>query len=145
MTQRHPIQNDGVMLVTAVTRDRTPFFADPPVAREAVEALYRTQHLHAFFLFGFVIMPDHCHLLINVPPPETVSMVMKSYKSSVTFSAGLGPMWQQRFHILLPAKPWKALEYIHMNPVRAGLADHMQDFPWSSASGKWDVTVMDSL
>ncbi len=143
MTQRHPIQNDQMMLVTTITKGRIPYFADPAIAREAVEAIYRTQHLHAFFLFGFVIMPDHCHILINVPPPETISMVMKSYKSSVVFSAGLGPIWQQRFHILLPTDPWKALDYIHLNPVRAGLVDQIIDYPWSSGSGKWDVSVME--
>ncbi len=143
MSQRHPVQNDCLMFITTNTKNRTAFFADPAFGREAVEAIYRTQSVHTFFLFGFVVMPDHCHFLLKVIEPETISMVMKSYKSSVSFSIGIGKIWQPRFYIKGVSNAWQVLRYIHMNPVKAGLCEKPEDYPWSSSCGRWDITPLD--
>ena len=140
MTQRHPILNDTMMLVTTVTRGRICLFSDAARAREAIETLYRVQQLHPFFLYGFVIMPDHCHFLVNVPPPETISRIMNVYKSGMTFNLGIPKIWQSRFHIRHIEDPLSALRYIHANPVKNGLCEIPEMYPWSSGSGKWDVT-----
>jgi len=105
-------------MVTTVTRDRTRFFESDVYAREAIECLYRVQSIRPFFLYGFVILPDHCHFLIRVPSPEKVSSIMKSYKEGVTYAIGIGKLWQPRFHILIPEKPWNTLRYIHQNPFK---------------------------
>lgn len=139
MTQRHPIRNGEIMLVTTATYRRHPFFADPVLAREAVEHLYRVQDRMPFSLFGFVIMPDHCHFLLQVPEPESVSSLLRTYKMGLSFQVGIAPLWQPRFHIRLVEDPSAALSYIHLNPMRAGLCVIPEAYPWSSASGKWDV------
>lgn len=131
------------MLITTVTRDRKPVFRDPACAREAVETLYRIQELHPFFLYGFVIMPDHCHILLRVPEPGSVSTIMRVYKSGVSFNTGLPRLWQPRFHIRIPDDIRAARDYIHRNPVHADIADMPEHYPWSSASGAWDVTPLD--
>jgi len=143
MFQRHPIQNEVPMLITTNTLDRKKVFADPTYAREAIDSLYRVQQLHPFLLFGFVIMPDHTHFLLKVPAPLSISTIMRVYKYGVTFNLGIGAFWQSRFHIRIPDHCWKALEYIHLNPVRAGLCENIEDYQWSSASGKWDTTRLD--
>lgn len=127
------------MLVTTVTRDRVPFFADSANACEAVKCLYRVQKLHPFFLYGFVIMPDHCHFLMNVPSPGTVSHVMGCYKSGLTFDTGIPKLWQGRFHIRIVHNGIGALHYVHENPVQARLSKTAEEYPWSSASGAWTV------
>ncbi len=142
MSQRHPTQHGCIMLVTTVTKNRYPYFSDDTLAREAVEAIYRTQTVHTFFLFGFVIMPDHCHLLLHVPPPEKISTVIKSYKSSVSFGVARGVLWQPRFHIRIVQEPWRALQYIHENPVNEHLVTNSQAYRWSSASRLWDITEL---
>ena len=139
MSQRHPVQNDVPMLITTNVADRKPMFRNPAFAREAIDVLYRVQELRPFFLFGFVVMPDHCHFLLNVPEPGSVSTIMKHYKMGVSHSIGLGPIWQPRFHMRIVRNIGKALRYVHLNPVRAGLAEHAEGYPWSSASGQWDV------
>jgi putative transposase len=139
MTQRHPLQADELMFVTAVVRDRRPIFANPAYAREAVETLYRVQQLHPFFLFGFVIMPDHCHILLHVPDGGSISRIMGSFKRGVAHNVGIGSLWQPRFHIKIPGDISSVCEYIHLNPVKAGLAETPDQYPWSSACGKWDV------
>jgi REP element-mobilizing transposase RayT len=133
------------MFVTINTKKRYPYFYDTAFAREAVEGLYRTQLVHPFFLFGFVVMPDHCHFLVNVPSPETIAMVIKSYKNSVTSSVARGGLWQGRYYVVFPKNSWRILDYLHQNPVKAQLCDAAESYPWSSASGLWDVTPLPSL
>lgn len=140
MSQLHPILNEDVQLITTVTARREPIFADPAHAREAVECLYRVQALHPFFLYGFVIMPDHCHFLVRVPAPQKISTIMNVFKSGMTFNLGIPKMWQARYHIRSVNNATAALEYIHANPVKAGLSGSIEGYSWSSASGKWDVT-----
>lgn len=127
------------MFVTTNVEKRQKIFFDPACARVAVEALYFIQERYPFFIYGFVIMPDHCHFLLYVSAESGISRIMRDYKRSVAFSIARGPMWQSRFHLVIPKNPGATLQYIHQNPVRAGLCTRPEDYPWSSASGKWDT------
>ncbi len=143
MSQRHFVQNDQTMLVTTVTLNRAPVFAHAANAREAIDCLYRVQQLHPFFLFSFVIMPDHCHFLLRVPAPGKISTIMSAYKGGLTFDLGIKKLWQPRFHIRLVEDANAALAYIHANPVRRELSETPETYPWSSASGTWDIVPLD--
>jgi putative transposase len=145
MSQRHPIQAEEAMFITTNIRKRIPLFKNPQFAREAIETLYRVQELHPFFLYGFVIMPDHCHLLLHVPEGESISKIVGVFKKGVAFNIGRGPIWQPRFHIKIPGDLSSVLSYIHLNPLKAGLVESPEHYPWSSASGKWDVSEFDML
>lgn len=139
MFQRHEIQNNETMLITTNIKNRKSIFSNDPFALEAVETLYRIKLLYLFELYGFVIMPDHCHLLLRVLAPAKISTIMKQWKSGVSFNIGLGPIWQSRFHIRTPDDVYAALRYIHMNPVKAGLVTEPHLYPWSSANERWEV------
>lgn len=139
MFQRHPLQNLEPMLITTNTVKRMPVFSDPACAREAVESLYRVQCFQPFFLFGFVIMPDHCHFLLTIPERSSISRVMHAYKRAVSFEIGR-PIWQSRFHLKVVKDISAVLSYIHLNPCRKNLCDIPEHYPWSSASGRWDVS-----
>ncbi len=65
---------------------------------------------------------------------------MNVYKGIASLNIGNGPMWQPRFHVRWVKNARGALRYIHQNPVVAGLVDAAEKYPWSSASGRWDVT-----
>lgn len=140
MYQRHPVQSVALMLVTTVTLDRRPIFANPAYALEAIETLYRIQSRYHFEIFGFVIMPEHCHFLVQVPEGGSISKIMRLFKCGLTFQIGKGPLWQQRFHMRLVRECASALRYIHGNPIKAGLVKNAEDYRWSSAAGKWPVT-----
>ena len=133
------------MLVTTNLQGRKPLFANPAYAREAIEVLYRVQQLYPFSLFAFVVMPDHIHLLLTVPEPQKISMIMNRFKMGVSHCLGLGPIWQSRFHLREVHNARNALRYIHLNPFRAGICEIPEEYPWSSASGKWDVLELDSF
>jgi putative transposase len=130
------------MFVTTNTKNRRPIFANPAYASEAIDRMYRQQDLNPYFLFGFVVMPDHCHFLLNIPSPYTISSFMNSYKTGLTFDIGIGAFWQPRFDVRVPDDGWATLRYIHDNPVAAGLSSSPEAYPWSSASGKYDVSIL---
>jgi len=62
------------------------------------------------------------------------------FKSGVTFNLGIPKLWQRRFYNKITKNTYKTLKYIHMNPVKAGLVEKPEAYPWSSASGRWDVS-----
>lgn len=130
------------MFVTTNVLARKQVFKNPVYAREAVECLYRLQTLHPFFIYGFVIMPDHCHFLLRAMPPYEISRLMASYKTGLVSDLGMHKLWQPRFDLRIPDNSYACLNYIDLNPVRAGLAERAEDYPWSSASNKWDVSQL---
>ena len=145
MLYEHHLQNDLTVLVTTNTQDRRRIFSHPAFAREACEALYRVQEIHPFFLYAFVIMPDHCHILMNVSEDIGLSKVMRVYKSAVAHAIGIGPIWQSRFDAKHIPDLIRAKQYIHHNPVKAGLCEIAEEYPWSSASGKWEISDLPSM
>ncbi len=138
-----PSRAEQHMFITTNLRNRQRVFADPAYARAAVETLYAIQGYYPFFLFGFVFMPDHCHLLLNIPEGGSVSKMMYAFKRAVAFNVGQGPLWQSRFDLKIPNDSSAVLHYIHQNPVKAGLVNAAEDYPWSSACGRWDIMPLD--
>lgn len=129
------------MFVTTCTKNRNPIFSDDAHARVAIESLYQIQRWFPFFLYAFVIMPDHCHFLLKVPEPGTISRIMYTYKRSVAFAIGK-PVWQRRFYVKHVSEPGRIIDYIHVNPVRHNLCKRTDEYQWSSASGKWYVSEL---
>ena len=92
-------------------------------------------------------MPDHFHLLITVGLGITIERAVQLIKGGFAFRAGkeLGfsaPVWQKGFseiRVLGVDAFEKQKKYIHENPVRARLAATAQQFPYSSASGLFNV------
>jgi len=139
MSQRRRIPNGGIMMVTSNTLHRAPIFEDAAYAREAIECLFRVKRHYPFKLFAFVIMHDHYHFLLTVPRTNTISRIMNSYKSGLTFDIGVPKIWQPRFDVRIVKNPIAAMKYIHMNPVATGMVNDPKDYHWSSASGLWSV------
>jgi REP element-mobilizing transposase RayT len=144
MSQRNLLKNQCLMFVTTNTKDKKPVFRDAACARIAVESLYRVQWFNPFFLYAFVVMPDHCHFLLHVPSGKSIATIMHAYKRAVNFEIGK-QIWQSRFHLKIVSPGDKLIEYIHLNPVRKYLSESAKSYPWSSASGRWDVLEFPSF
>jgi putative transposase len=105
-----------------------------------VRAFNRTRALHRCYLTAWVFLPGHWHCIVAPQHPETISQVMKSVKqSSMTginqHRGAEGELWQPRFfdRAIRTVKEYhEKVEYIHLNPVRAGLVGHPEDWRWSS-------------
>jgi putative transposase len=102
-------------------------------------------------LAGYVVMPDHVHLLL-APGSEDVSSIMQRFKrwSQHEISSArktVGGLWQPRYfdHIIRRVRDfWEKLEYVHNNPVAAGLAAAPSEWRWSSygAYGKSSLPIV---
>ena len=95
---------------------------------------------HGFLLVAWVFLPDHWHAIFYPHSPLTISDVMETIKASSTRQINRargesGPLWQGRFfdRALRTVQEYhETLEYIHWNPVKAGLVVRPEDWRWSS-------------
>jgi len=99
----------------------------------------RRQKYH-FLLTAWVFLPDHWHAIFFPQSPLTISSVMEAIKVGSTHRINArrresGLLWQPRFfdRALRTVKEYyEKVDYIHLNPVRAGLVERAEGWPWSS-------------
>jgi putative transposase len=90
---------------------------------------------YLFAVAGYVVMPEHVHLLVNEPKRALLSRAVQALKLSVTMRSRQRPFWQAHyydFNVSTHAKLVEKLRYIHRNPVRRGLVAKPEDWQWSS-------------
>jgi putative transposase len=139
MTRLRRIEDrDRFFFVTAnLARDTRPL---EPTERDLIlNTLSAQRNLGEFFLFGYAVMPTHVHLLLH-PHNKNLVQIMRNLKSKTGYKIlqarhGQGPFWQERYFDAIIRRVqnfWEKLEYIHHNPVEAGLVEKKEDWPWSS-------------
>lgn len=100
--------------------------------------LEATRVQYQFVVAGFVLMPEHVHLLVNEPCLGTLAtalQVLKQKTSRKLKNPGEPQFWQRRYYdFVVPseAKRIEKLRYMHRNPVKRGLAADPADWRWSS-------------
>ena len=143
----------GTFFLTVVAYDRRPMLttdAGRSFLRQAIEAVRRR---HPFTLVATVLLPDHGHLVIQLPSGDhRYSLRMKQIKAEfsdhwlaaghpeaeVTDSQcerGERGIWQPRFweHTVRDEDDLeRCADYIHWNPRKHGLVERVVDWPWSS-------------
>ena len=102
------------------------------------EALEKLRRRHGFYLFGYVLMPEHVHLLLGEPKLHSLATTLSVLKreTSKLLKGDRPRFWQTRyydFNVFTQDKFVEKIEYIHGNPVTRGLADKPEDWPWSSS------------
>ncbi|HEY1209216.1 MAG TPA: transposase [Terracidiphilus sp.] len=99
------------------------------------DALERVRLRYLFAVAGYVVMPEHVHLLVNEPGRGLLSRTVQALKLSVSMRRRERPFWQAHyydFNISTHEKFVEKLRYIHRNPVRRGLVEKPEDWKWSS-------------
>ena len=123
-----------------------------------VKVLGEVRDQYGFLLVGYVLMPEHVHLLVSEPQKGTPSKVVQVLKQRVSramrgkkrrgsgaqlslkFPSEAGELrrfWQKRFYdfnVWNSEKKREKLNYIHANPVQRKLVQHPKEWPWSSWS-----------
>ena len=100
---------------------------------------------YGFALSGYVVMPEHVHLLLSEPAKGTPSTLMQVLKQRVSRAGNrvgssgerLERFWEQRFYdfnVWSQEKITEKLQYMHLNPVRRALVLHPKEWIWSSFS-----------
>jgi putative transposase len=102
-----------------------------------LNTLERLRKRHKFYVFGYVLMPEHVHLLLSEPPKTPLSGVFRALKTETSKQLkGERPrFWQLNyydFNVFSQRKFVEKLRYIHRNPVKRGLVESPEDWPWSS-------------
>lgn len=85
---------------------------------------------------GFVIMPDHVHVLLWFPKIGQLSRFMQQWKGRSSKAIKvflLRSVREYSFEIYTTAKIEEKLNYVHLNPVRAGLVQQPTEWHWGSA------------
>jgi putative transposase len=115
---------------------------DPRVARAAADTLFLgASRWRLYELFAWVVMANHVHVL--VAPHRPLREVTRAVKSSSAREANriLGrvgqPFWQDESYdhwVRGEEEFQRIVRYIEWNPVKAGLVERIEQWPWSSAS-----------
>ena len=112
----------------------------PAIAELMVEILLHFDGVR-YRLLAWVIMPNHVHAILEPLPGWTLSKILQGWKgySAHEINSRLdrrGQVWESESYNRVIRDEnhfWRAIQYIHWNPVKAGLATEPEDFPWSSA------------
>jgi REP-associated tyrosine transposase len=147
--------------ITCSCYRRQPLLATPHSRDLLLNVLEQVRRRYSFVVVGYVIMPEHIHLLISEPQVKTPSTVMQALKlgfarrviaeaerhresSALTFRktrevehspVRAQHVWQKRFYdfnVWTEHKRIEKLRYIHRNPVTRGLAPSPESWRWSS-------------
>ena len=100
--------------------------------------LERVRLQYGFVVAGYVLMPEHVHLLVGEPQISSLAtalQVLKQRTSKMLKRPGDAQFWQRRyydFNVRNPEKTTEKLRYMHRNPVKRGLVARPEDWPWSS-------------
>ena len=141
--------------ITTSCYHRRPLLGTPRRRDLFVKILEEVHRRYGFILAGYVVMPEHVHLLISEPDRGTPSTVMQVVKQR--FARRVlgewrrkrkpeqsrlwreafedGHIWQKRFYdfvVRSEAKKVEKLKYIHRNPVTRGLVLEPGQWKWSS-------------
>jgi putative transposase len=112
---------------------------DSIAARDIFEQqLERVRRWYGCFVAGYVVMPEHVHLLLSEPERGKLSLVMQMLKqitSRKLKQPGQPRFWQVRYYdfpVWSEAKRIEKLRYIHRNPVKRELVQRPEDWKWNS-------------
>jgi REP element-mobilizing transposase RayT len=144
---------------TLVTYNRVPIFHSENACEIFVDVLREVRERYPYKLVGYVIMPDHVHSIINNRSGSISDWLRRvrgnsarkildwlreeQYLGSLKKLALNPPQKRQHTHAVWQKDPsvidlWshkfvrQKLNYLHLNPVRAGLCEHPADWKWSS-------------
>jgi putative transposase len=123
--------------ITFSCYQRRPLLADPLARDHFLEVLEEVRQKYLFVITGFVVMPEHVHLLMSEPTHGDPSLVMQVLKqrTSRAIAHHTAQLWQFRFYdfnVWSARKHVEKLKYMHRNPVTRGLVATPEEWRWSS-------------
>ncbi len=136
-----PHLQDGsrTLYVSMATRAR---WVLPPEARSLVLSHIRHEHKERIFLYAAVVMPEHVHTLFaplcnDAGIPFGLAEIMHGMRGPSAHSVNKllhrrGALWEEEYfdRVLRVGEFEETLDYICTNPVRRGLVEREEDYPW---------------
>ncbi len=126
---------------------------DTAEARDTfLKILEETRQKYQFDVIGYVVMPTHVHLLVSEPQDHKLSTAIQVIKQRFSRTRIEQEVWEARyydFNVYSERKIREKLNYMHHNPLTAGIARTPADWPWSSYNayaglnpGPVDITLL---
>jgi len=130
---------DGVYHVTSRGLERRDIARDDTDRRKWCDLLDRVATQRDWRVFAWALMSNHYHLFLRTPNGD-LSAGMHDLNSGYVSVFNRrhdrhGPLLEGRFKAILverAAHDWELTRYIHLNPVRAGIAETPEAYPWGS-------------
>lgn len=141
--REHATNNGQTYFVTSDTWERRALFRTEPWARLFFQNLLA--HRNAYFLHGFVLMPDHFHLVLTpqIALERAIQLVKGGFSYRVKRNLGSNAeIWRRGFadHRIRDADDYdRHIHYVHLNPVKRRLCDRPEDYRFSSAYPGWKL------
>ena len=147
------VRNNGsAYFFTVVTYHRKPIFNSPEAIKHLRDVIVEVRHEHPFSIDAWVLLPDHMHCIWTLPDgDQDYSKRWGLIKSGFSkrardlSSANMNSIsrirhreaaiWQRRFweHQIRDQEDLnRHIDYIHYNPVKHGLVQRVQDWPFST-------------
>jgi putative transposase len=139
--------------ITCTCYRRQPLLGTPARRDLFLSVLEQVRRRYAFVVVGYVVMPEHIHLLLSEPQETNPSTVMQALKLGFArrvlarkrrnqnpaqgrpFDHAPQHIWEKRFHdfnVWTERKGVEKLRYMHRNPVKRGLVESPELWRWSS-------------
>ncbi len=135
--------------ITASCHQRRPLLDTSERRDLFLSVLERTRRRYRFVVLGYVVMPEHVHLLLSEIRRDSLSAVMQALKlgfvrrmltpgcalRQTSLLSSSDRIWQARFYdfnVWTERKRIEKLRYMHRNPVKRGLVSSPEQWPWSS-------------
>jgi REP-associated tyrosine transposase len=156
MTKLHRCYGAGYLhFITSSCYQRSALLGMPKDRELFLEVMEQVRRRYRFVVVGYVLMPEHVHLLFSEPERGDPSVVMKVLKQSFALrllqkpratadprrsrswdsALTAGHVWQRRFYdfvVFTEKKRVEKLRYMHRNPVARGLVLEPEQWNWSS-------------
>lgn len=129
----------AVYHITSRGNERQTIYRDKKDKVRFLKIIADTSIKFQIVVYAYVLMDNHFHLLLETPQGN-LSQVMQKINVSYTngFNARYkrsGHLFQGRYQAIIVDKDSYLMElsrYIHLNPIRAGIVEKVEDYPWSS-------------
>jgi len=141
--------------ITTSCYQRRPLLGTPRSRDLFLEVMEQVRQRHQFVVVGYVVMPEHVHLLFSEPERGNPSLVLAALKQTFAHRllgelraqtgaqanalwstpVAVGHVWQRRFYdfvVFTEKKRVEKVRYMHRNPVQRGLVLEPQQWLWSS-------------
>jgi putative transposase len=142
-------RSEQTYFLTTNTDQRRRIFQVKAQAELMVEILFHYRNKDRYSLHAFVIMPHHLHLILTPESDTTLERGMQFIKGGFSFRVSRelgrkGEVWQRGFtdRRLRVGEYRAAQDYVHQNPVVAGMCERAEEYLYSSANGRF---VMDPI
>ena len=141
--------------ITTSCYQRRPLLGTPRSRDLFLEVMEQIRQRHQFVVVGYVVMPEHVHLLFSEPERGNLSLVLAALKQTFAHRLlrelraktggqtdslwstplAVGHVWQRRFYdfvVFSEKKRVEKLRYMHRNPVQRGLVLKPEEWLGSS-------------